>query len=184
MKKIHVTTLGCSKNTVDSEVLMGQLEANDFQIINDPQDADVLIINTCGFIQDAKEESIQTIFEALKLKERDPAKKVYVAGCLTQRYRKEIEKEIPEVDAVFGTEEYRAILNALGKKHAAEDNLHRMRKLSTPRHYAYLKISEGCDHTCAFCAIPGIRGAFRSRTMDSLVDETKKLAETAPGKLS
>ncbi|HHJ51759.1 MAG TPA: 30S ribosomal protein S12 methylthiotransferase RimO [Caldithrix abyssi] len=177
MKKIHVTTLGCSKNTVDSEVLMGQLEANDFQIINDPQDADVLIINTCGFIQDAKEESIQTIFEALKLKEQDPAKKVYVAGCLTQRYRKEIEKEIPEVDAVFGTEEYRAILNALGKKHAAEDNLHRMRKLSTPRHYAYLKISEGCDHTCAFCAIPGIRGAFRSRTMDSLVDETKKLAE-------
>ena len=177
MKKIHVTTLGCSKNTVDSEVLMGQLEANDFRIINDPQDADVLIINTCGFIQDAKEESIQTIFEALKLKERDPAKKVYVAGCLTQRYRKEIEKEIPEVDAVFGTEEYRAILSALGKKHAAEDNLHRMRKLSTPRHYAYLKISEGCDHTCAFCAIPGIRGAFRSRTMDSLVDETKKLAE-------
>ncbi len=177
MKKIHVTTLGCSKNTVDSEVLMGQLESNDYQVIASPEEADVLIINTCGFIQDAKEESIQAIFEALKLKERDPAKKVFVAGCLTQRYRKEIEKEIPEVDAVFGTEEYNAILRTLGKKHAAEDHLYRMRKLSTPRHYAYLKISEGCDHTCAFCAIPGIRGKFRSRTIESLVDETKKLAE-------
>ncbi len=177
MKNIHITTLGCSKNTVDSEVLMGQLETNRFNVVERPQDADVLIINTCGFIQDAKEESIQAIFEALKLKEDDPAKKVFVAGCLTQRYRREIEKEIPEVDAVFGTEEYNAILKTLGVKHAAMDNLYRMRKISTPRHYAYLKISEGCDHSCSFCAIPGIRGKHRSRSIESLVDETKKLVE-------
>lgn len=175
-KRVHVTTLGCSKNTVDSEVLMGQLETNHFEIIDQPEAADVIIINTCGFIQDAKEESIQAIFEALKLKEDDPAKKVFVAGCLTQRYKKEIEKEIPEVDAIFGTEDYQGILNALGKQHAAADNLQRMRKVSTPRHYAYLKISEGCNHTCAFCAIPAIRGRHRSRSMDSLLDEARKLA--------
>jgi len=177
MKNIHITTLGCSKNTVDSEVLMGQLETNRFNVVARPQEADVLIINTCGFIQEAKEESIQAIFEALKLKEEDPAKKVFVAGCLTQRYRREIEKEIPEVDAVFGTEEYNAILKTLGVKHAAMDNLFRMRKISTPRHYAYLKISEGCDHSCSFCAIPGIRGKHRSRSIESLEDETKKLVE-------
>ncbi len=175
MKKIHVTTLGCSKNTVDSEVLLGQLEANRFQIAEEAPDADVLIINTCGFIQDAKEESIQAIFEALKLKEADPAKKVFVAGCLSQRYRKEIEKEIPEVDAIFGTEEYAAILDALGKNHAAVDNLYRMRKVTTPRHYAWLKISEGCNHTCAFCAIPAIRGRLHSRTPESLLAEAEKL---------
>ncbi len=175
MKKIHVTTLGCSKNTVDSEVLLGQLEANWFEIADQAPDADVLIINTCGFIQDAKEESIQAIFEALKLKEADPAKKIFVAGCLSQRYRKEIEKEIPEVDAIFGTEEYTAILDALGKSHAAVDNLYRLRKVTTPRHYAWLKISEGCNHTCAFCAIPAIRGRLRSRTPESLLEEAEKL---------
>ncbi len=177
MKKIHITTLGCPKNLVDSEVLMGQLETNHFEISDEPESSDVIIINTCGFIEDAKNESIQAIFEALKLKEADPAKKVYVAGCLSQRYRKEIEKEIPEVDAIFGTEDYDSILKSLGKKHSALDNIHRMRKLSTPRHYAYLKISEGCNHTCSFCAIPGIRGKHRSRTIESLVDEATKLAE-------
>lgn len=183
MKKIHVTTLGCSKNTVDSEVLMGQLEAKQTLIVDVPEEADVLIINTCGFIQDAKEESIQAIFEALKLKQEDPAKKVYVAGCLSQRYRKEIEKEIPEVDAIFGTEEYTQILDTLGLKHSAMDNMYLSRKVSTPRHYAYLKISEGCNHTCSFCAIPGIRGKHRSRDMESLQDETRKLAENGAREL-
>jgi len=177
MKKIHITTLGCSKNLVDSEVLAGQLETNHFKVIDQPEESDILIINTCGFIEDAKEESIQAIFEALELKNEDPAKKVFVAGCLTQRYRKEIEKEIPEVDAIFGTEEYGAILKTLGTKHAAVDNLNRIRKVTTPRHFAYLKISEGCDHSCAFCAIPGIRGKHRSRTIESLVDESKKLID-------
>ncbi len=177
MKKIHITTLGCSKNTVDSEVLAGQLESHQYQVIDSAEAADVLIINTCGFVQDAKEESIQAIFEALKLKEQDPAKKVFAAGCLSQRYRKEIEKEIPEVDAIFGTEEYAEILNTLGEQHAALDNIYRMRKISTPRHYAYLKISEGCNHNCAFCAIPGIRGRHRSRSIESLTGEAQKLAE-------
>ncbi len=177
MKKIHITTLGCSKNIVDSEVLTGQLETNQFVITKNPQDAEVIIINTCGFINDAKEESIQTIFEALKLREKDPNKKVYVAGCLTQRYREEISKEIPEIDGIFGTEAYGEILDALGKNHAAADNLHLLRRLSTPGHFAYLKISEGCNHACAFCAIPNIRGKFRSRSMDSLLDEAQMLAD-------
>ena len=183
MKKVHITTLGCSKNVVDSEFLMGQLQANNFEVIEHPEKSDVIIINTCGFIQSAKEESIQAIFEALKLKEEDPAKKVFVAGCLSQRYKPEIEKEMPEVDAIFGTEDYQAILKSLGKNHSAMDNLHRTRVVSTPRHYAYLKISEGCNHTCAFCAIPLIRGKHRSRSIDSLVEESKKLAENGAKEL-
>ncbi len=178
MKKIHVTTLGCPKNIVDSENLMGLLKLNEFQLVQNPEESDVLIINTCGFINDAKEESIQAILEALELKKLDPRKKVFVAGCLTQRYRKEIEQEIPEVDAIFGTEEYTAILQALGKGHAAMDNWHRTRLLSTPSHFAYLKISEGCNHTCAFCAIPGIRGKHRSKSIEALVAEAQQLAES------
>ncbi len=177
MKKVHITTLGCSKNLVDSEVLQGQLEAHDFDIIDSPEESDLLIVNTCGFIEKAKEESIQAIFEALELKKNDPAKKVFVTGCLSERYREDIEREIPEVDAIFGTEEYRAILQTLGKKHTAEDNLNRLRRVTTPRHYAYLKISEGCNHTCAFCAIPGIRGRHRSRSIESLVEEARRLAQ-------
>lgn len=183
MKKVHITTLGCSKNTVDSEFLIGQLQANNFEVIPEPEQSDVIIINTCGFIQSAKEESIQAVLEALKLKEEDPAKKVFIAGCLSQRYRPEIEKEMPEVDAIFGTEDYQSILNALGKSHAAMDNLHRTRIVSTPRHYAYLKISEGCNHTCAFCAIPLIRGKHRSRSIESLVEESTKLAQNGAKEL-
>ena len=176
MKKVHITTLGCSKNLVDSEVLQGQLEYHDFQFVDQAEQSDLLIVNTCGFIEKAKEESIQAIFEALELKKADPAKKVFVTGCLSERYRADIEKDIPEVDAIFGTEDYRAILQALGKKHAANDNLYRLRRVTTPRHFAYLKISEGCNHTCAFCAIPGIRGKHRSRTVEALVEEARKLA--------
>jgi ribosomal protein S12 methylthiotransferase len=177
MKKIHITTLGCSKNTVDSEWLAGYLETNHYEIVNEPQDAQVIILNTCGFINDAKEESIQAIFEALELKKEDPAKKVFVSGCLSARYRGELEEEIPDVDAIFGTEEYEKILDALGRGHSAADNLHRTRKLSTPTHIAYLKISEGCDHHCSFCAIPQIRGAHRSRKKEQLLEEARLLAE-------
>lgn len=177
MKKIHITTLGCSKNLVDSEVLMGQLEYNHFEVIDQPEDADVIILNTCGFIEEAKEESIQAIFEALKLKKNNPAKKVFATGCLTQRYHREIIKEIPEIDAVFGTEAYAAILQALGRSEAALNNLYCRRKISAPRHYAYLKISEGCNHNCAFCAIPAIRGSHRSRSIESLLEEAKKLCQ-------
>jgi ribosomal protein S12 methylthiotransferase len=177
MKKVHITTLGCSKNTVDSEWLAGYLETNSYEMVDEPQDAEVIILNTCGFIRDAKDESIQAIFEALELKKEDPAKKVFVSGCLSARYREEIEKEIPEVDAIFGTEEYENILNELGKGHSAAENLHRTRKLSTPSHTAYLKISEGCDHQCSFCAIPQIRGLHRSRKKELLVEEAQRLAD-------
>jgi ribosomal protein S12 methylthiotransferase len=151
--------------------LSGQLELSQFEIIDKANDADVIIVNTCGFIEDAKEESLQAIFEALKLKEASPNKKVFVTGCLSERYKEAIQDEIPEVDAVFGTEAYTEILESLGKKHAAEDNLALVRKLSTPKHLAYLKISEGCNHNCSFCAIPGIRGRQRSRTLESLIEE-------------
>jgi len=183
MKKVHITTLGCSKNLVDSEVLMGQLEINQFLITDQPEEADVVIVNTCGFIQDAKEESIQAVLEAVKLKETQPGKKVFIAGCLSQRYKAEIEKEIPEADAVFGTEDYTNILKALGKKHSAADNLYRMRKMSAPNHYAYLKISEGCNHTCSFCAIPSIRGRHRSRSIESIVEEAVKLSDNGAKEL-
>ena len=176
MRKIHITTLGCSKNTVDSEWLAGYLETNQYEVIDSPKDAEVLILNTCGFINDSKEESIQAIFEALEMKKDDPLKKVFVAGCFSERYRDEIEREIPEVDAIFGTEDYAKILDALGKNHSAAENLHRTRKLSTPSHIAYLKISEGCDHTCSFCAIPDIRGRHRSRSMENLIEEARLLA--------
>ncbi len=177
MKKVNVVTLGCPKNIVDSENLLGLLKVNQFQITEDAHESDVIIINTCGFINEAKEESIQTILEALELKKEDPAKQVFVAGCLTQRYRKEIEQEIPEIDAIFGTEEYQQILKALGKGHAAIDNLQRTRLVTTPRHYAYLKISEGCNHTCAFCAIPAIRGKHRSKPIEQLVEEAERLVK-------
>jgi ribosomal protein S12 methylthiotransferase len=177
MRKIHITTLGCSKNTVDSEWLAGYLQTNNYEIVDEPENAQVLILNTCGFIRDSKEESIQAIFEALELKKEDPTKKVFVAGCLSARYRSEIEREIPEVDAIFGTEEYDAILKALGRGHSAVENLHLTRKLSTPPHIAYLKISEGCDHSCAFCAIPHIRGKHRSRNKKTLIEEARLLAK-------
>ncbi len=177
MKKVNVITLGCPKNIVDSENLMGLLKINRFELTDDARDSDVIIINTCGFINEAKEESIQTILEALELKKEDPAKKVFVAGCLTQRYRSEIEKEIPEVDAIFGTEEYGQILKTLGKGHAAIDQLQRTRLISTPRHYAYLKISEGCNHTCGFCAIPAIRGRHRSKPIEQLLEEAQYLLQ-------
>jgi len=177
MKKIHINTLGCSKNVVDSEVLAGRLDPEQYAITILPEEADIIILNTCGFIQDAKEESIQAILEAVKLKEDDPAKKIFAAGCLTQRYKEEIKNEIPELDGVFGTEDYQAVLKALGQKHSAAENFYLQRRISTPRHYAWLKISEGCNHQCAFCSIPQIRGKHRSRTIESLLQEAGKLAE-------
>lgn len=178
MKKIHITTLGCSKNTVDSEVLMGRILKTGHVLTENPEEADVIILNTCGFIEDAKKESIQAIFEALELKKNDPAKQVYVAGCLSQRYPTQISSEIPEVDDVFGTEAFDEITRKIGTSHAAAHHEHQFRKLITPGHFAYLKIAEGCDHTCSFCAIPGIRGKYRSREIDEIMDEAKFLVES------
>ena len=172
--KINVITLGCSKNTVDSERLLNQLRVNNFNITSDADKADTMIINTCGFIEAAKEESINTILNAVALKKEGKLKKVIVAGCLSQRYKEELVKEIPEVDNYFGTEDYGNILKELGGE--LKYDLLGERLLSTPSHTAYLKISEGCDHPCSFCAIPLMRGKHVSKPIEDLIKETEFLA--------
>lgn len=173
--KVSVITLGCSKNTVDSERLMKQLQANRFDLNENPNEADTVIINTCGFIEAAKNESIETILNAVSLKKSGQIKKVVVAGCLSERYKADLMKEIPEVDAFFGTEKYEDIVRNLGGELKRE--LLGERLLSTPNHTAYLKISEGCDHPCSFCAIPLMRGLHKSKPMDELLHEANLLAE-------
>jgi len=174
-KKVKIITLGCSKNIVDSEVLKSQLEANHFQVQHEfSQSAPIVVINTCGFIDLAKEESINTILEYADEKKQGRLEKLYVTGCLSQRYKDDLEKEIPEVDAYFGTMELPSLLAIMGATY--RDELLGERSLVTPAHYAYLKISEGCNRTCSFCAIPLMRGSHVSRTMDSLVHEAKHLA--------
>lgn len=173
-EKISVITMGCSKNTVDSERLMAQLKINDFELVDDPNDADSVIINTCGFIDTAKEESINAILEAAELKKEHKVKKVIVAGCLSQRYEFDLKKDIPEVDKYFGTEDYKGIIEELGGHLKSE--LLGERELTSPKHYAYLKISEGCDNPCSFCAIPIMRGKHRSKPMEDLLEETNALA--------
>lgn len=177
--KIYITTLGCSKNIYDSELLMGQLKQSNTQFVDSPEAADTIIINTCGFIAPAKQESIDAILEAEKLKEADPNKKVVVCGCLSQRYANELQKEIPGVDAVFGAEDFQNILQFLQLNvNSSPDYLYEKRFRLTPAHYAYLKISEGCNHKCSFCAIPLMRGKHRSRSMEHIVREAKQLAES------
>ncbi len=175
MAKVSVVTLGCSKNTVDSERLINQLKLNKMELVDNPEEADYLIINTCGFIKDAKEESIDAILEGVELKKDGKVKKVIAAGCLPVRYKAELEEEIPEVDAFFGSEEYDKILDELKLDFKTE--LLGERELLTPKHYAYLKISEGCDNPCSFCAIPLMRGKHVSRSMESLLSEAKSLAK-------
>ena len=173
--KVNIITLGCSKNMVDSEVLSGQLLANDFNVVHESgkRDHNIVIVNTCGFIDKAKAESINTILDQVELKRRGKLDKVYVTGCLSERYRNNLEEEIPEVDAFFGTMELPRILKTLEADYKAE--LIGERLLSTPSHYAYLKISEGCNRTCSFCASPLMRGQHISRTIESLVTEAEGL---------
>jgi ribosomal protein S12 methylthiotransferase len=173
--KVNIITLGCSKNLVDSEVLSGQLMANEFDVVheNKKKDHNIVIVNTCGFIDKAKEESINTILEQVDLKRKGKLDKVYVTGCLSERYKNNLEAEIPEVDAFFGTMELPLILKQFDADYKAD--LIGERMISTPSHYAYLKISEGCNRTCSFCAIPLMRGVHISRTIESLVDEAKNL---------
>ncbi|MEO8398186.1 MAG: 30S ribosomal protein S12 methylthiotransferase RimO [Ignavibacteriaceae bacterium] len=173
-QKISVITLGCSKNTVDSERLMNQLKVNNLNLIDDPNKSDTVIINTCGFIEAAKQESIDTILKAIELKKDGKIKKVIVAGCLSERYKSELEKEIPEVDVYFGTENYEGILKELGGK--LQYDLLGERLITTPSHTAYLKISEGCDHPCSFCAIPIMRGKHKSKPIEELIVEAGFLA--------
>ena len=174
--KVNVITLGCSKNTVDSENLITQLRGNDFEVVHesDKDDANIVIINTCGFIDLAKEESINTILEYAAVKKRGEIDKLYVTGCLSQRYKDDLEKEIPEVDAYFGTLELPGLLKKLEADYKHE--LIGERQITTPSHYAYLKISEGCNRTCSFCAIPLMRGQHVSRPIEELVFEASSLA--------
>lgn len=174
-EKVSVITLGCSKNTVDSERLLRQLQANNLDIRQNPSEADTVIINTCGFIEAAKEESVNTILNAVANKNSGLTKKVFVAGCLSQRYKDDLKKEIPEVDLYFGTEDYEKIVNELGGE--LKRNLLGERVVTLPSHTAYLKISEGCDHPCSFCAIPIMRGLHKSKPMEELVEETQFLAK-------
>ena len=171
--KVHIVTLGCSKNTVDSEVLAGQLHANQLELAATVEEADTLVINTCGFIDAAKEESIQAILEAAELKRQGSLQRLVVAGCLSERYGSDLREEIPEVDHVFGTEAYEQIIKALSPD--LKYSLLGERILSTPQHYAYMKISEGCDHPCAFCAIPIMRGTHRSTAIPQLVAQAQSL---------
>lgn len=179
--KVSVITLGCSKNTVDSERLMKQIQLNKIGLVDDPNEAETIIINTCGFIDAAKEESVNTILDAVALKNEGKIKKVIVAGCLSERYKDDLLKEIPEVDALFGTEKYEEIIKELGgdlKKELLGERL-----ITTPSHTAYLKISEGCDHPCSFCAIPLIRGLHKSKTIEELVSEAEFLASNGTKEL-
>src|SRR5215217_4326994 len=192
MKKIGFISLGCPKNLVDSEVMMGQLKQNGYQITADAADADTVVVNTCGFIDSAKKESIDTILEAAQLKTTGRAKRLIVAGCLVERYRDELKAEIPEVDAFIGTNQINDILAVcdpktntrslpvvpLGNQSATylyDDSTPRV--LATPGYTAFIKIAEGCDRPCAFCFIPQMRGHFRSRRFGSVMNEAEQLAK-------
>ncbi len=171
--KINVITLGCSKNVYDSEVLMGQLKANGKEVVHE-EEGNVVVINTCGFINNAKEESVNTILEYMQKKEDGEVDKVFVTGCLSERYKPDLQKDIPNVDQYFGTTELPGLLKALGADYKHE--LIGERLTTTPKNYAYLKIAEGCDRPCSFCAIPLMRGKHKSTPIENLVTEAEKLA--------
>lgn len=175
--RVDVVTLGCSKNLVDSELLMRQLVSNGYTLEHDSDNprGEIAIINTCGFIGDAKEESINTILSFAEAKNENRLKKLYVMGCLSERYREELQKEIPEVDKFYGKFDWRGIINDLGKSYNKE--LEFERSLSTPSHYAYLKISEGCNRTCSYCSIPLITGKYNSRPIEEIEEEVRRLVD-------
>jgi ribosomal protein S12 methylthiotransferase len=188
MPKVGLISLGCPKNLVDSEVMLGFLRADGYEVTSNAEDADVLVVNTCSFIAPAQEESVSTILEMAELKKSGRAKRLIVAGCLVERYRGEIREQIPEIDAVVGTGEVERILDAVrGELEPAPEGTSRLpeylyhdrtpRLLATPRHSAYIKINEGCDHPCSFCIIPQLRGKFRSRRPESVVREAAALAQ-------
>ena len=176
-KKVDVVTLGCSKNLVDTEFLIRQFEANGIQVAHDAEqpDGEVAIINTCGFIGDAKEESIDTILSFAEAKKRGDIKQLYVMGCLSERYLEQLGQEIPEVDKFYGKFDWKNLISEVGATYRRD--LMNERSLTTPDHYAYLKISEGCNRTCSYCAIPLITGKHKSRSMDDLLDEAKRLRD-------
>ena len=174
--RVNIVTLGCSKNTVDSQKLMRQLEAGGYSVTSESADpADIVVINTCGFIHDAKEESVDTIIRHAEAIRKEGRGKLFVMGCLVERYRKELSDSLPEVDGWFGVNRPQEIISHLGLAYRRELNGERV--ITGPSHYAYLKVSEGCDRTCAFCAIPDIRGRYITTSVEELVDEARKLAD-------
>ncbi|NUN71242.1 MAG: 30S ribosomal protein S12 methylthiotransferase RimO [Bacteroidetes bacterium] len=174
-QKINIITLGCAKNTVDSEALYSQLLHNDFALTERIDEADIAIINTCGFIDAAKRQSVDTILSAVERKSSGQLDKVFVMGCLVERYKNDLQKEIPEIDNFFGSNELPNILETLGGKYKYE--LLGERSVSTPHHFSYIKISEGCDNPCSFCAIPLMRGKHRTKPVEQVMDETMRLVE-------
>lgn len=175
-KQVDIISLGCSKNLVDSERLMAQLRANNIKVVHDPAtpQGEVAVINTCGFIGDAKEESINTILQFADAKQRGKLKKLYVMGCLSERYRSELQEQIPEVDKFYGKFDWNGLVTELGATYRRD--LMNERSLTTPGHYAYLKISEGCNRMCSYCAIPLITGPHTSRPMEDIIDEVRSMA--------
>ena len=176
-KSLHLISLGCAKNLVDSEILMGGLRSTDMRITEDPREADTILINTCGFLDIAREESIDTILEAAELKKSGNVQELVVMGCLSERYPDEIAKEVPEIDRIFGSSDHRQIVSFLTGKEFSKDDPLFFRSLMTPSHYAYLKIAEGCDNGCSFCSIPLMRGLQKSRTIPDIMAEARRLAD-------
>ena len=175
-KTLNLISLGCAKNLVDSEILLGGLHQTDVSITDNPEEADTIVVNTCGFLDIAREESVDTILQAAEMKKTGSLKELVVMGCLSERYPEELKKEIPEVDRIFGSNDHHQIVSFLtGQEYAKDDPLF-FRSLMTPNHYAYLKIAEGCDNGCSFCSIPLMRGLQKSRTIPSIMEEAERLA--------
>lgn len=180
-KTVALINLGCTKNLVDAEEMLGRIAANGNTICQYPEDAEVLVVNTCGFIDDSKKESIDMIFKMAKLKENAQCKKLIVTGCLAQRYSAELKSEIPEIDDVVGLKDFEKITHLTGKRRGDNSTIYksddwRNRIRLTPKHYSYLRISDGCDNRCTYCAIPGIRGNFMSRSIENILEESRQMA--------
>ena len=182
-KTLNLISLGCAKNLVDSEILLGGLDKTNVSITKDPEKADTIVVNTCGFLDIAREESVDTILQAAEMKRTGSLKELVVMGCLSERYPQELKKEIPEVDRIFGSNDHQQIVSFLTGKEFAKDDPLFFRSLMTPNHYAYIKIAEGCDNGCSFCSIPIMRGLQKSRTISSIVDEAERLASNGTKEL-
>ena len=182
-KVVNIISLGCAKNLVDSEMLLGGLHKSDLVVTNNPENADTIIINTCGFLDIAREESIDTILQAAELKKTGRPTELVVMGCLSERYPEELTSEVPEIDQIFGSNDHRQIISFLTGKDFSKDDPLFFRSLMTPNHYAYIKIAEGCDNGCSFCSIPIMRGLQKSRTIPAIMDEAVRLAENGTKEL-
>jgi len=182
-KSVNLISLGCAKNLVDSEILLGGMNQTNLDIVKDPEEADTIIVNTCGFLDIAREESVNTILEAAELKNTGNLQELVVMGCLSERYPNEIKEEIPEIDRIFGSNDHRQIVSFLTGKDFSRDDPLFFRSLMTPKHYAYIKIAEGCDNGCTFCSIPIMRGLQKSRTIPAIMEEAERLAKNGTKEL-